>query len=215
MAAAQNGLSSGRSRGSRRGEPEFQLGILGSGMKASQERGAGFFAGLRLPIQRWLFAQVETGHVYRVSGVNADQSQRPPPPSVGAYVRTFAEPAEVLPLVLPTGFFAARLSGQIPIGQGPNLRLQLGTRRRNASHLWLPTAGLAIQFPSRSTPVVIELELARYRVPYRDVQEDFLDGALVTRTSVPSALKPIQGSEISVRLGLAFGPAQRGGRRGR
>ncbi len=213
-AVAQTGLANGRSRASRRGEPEFQLGLLGSRTAAdgSQESGVGFFAGLRLPIRRWLFADLETGHLYRVS---RNQVLLDPfvPPSAGPFVRTFTELSEPVPLVLPTGFFAARLSGQIPMGGGANLRLQAGTRRRNASRLWLPTAGLAVQFPSRSTPVFIELEVARYQVPNQDVKEDFLNGALISRTSTPSTLKPARGPEIMVRFGLSFGPAQRSRRR--
>ncbi len=208
-AAAQTGLSTGRSR-SRRGEPEFQLGILGSRSAAggSQESGLGFFAGLRLPINRWLFADLETGHLYHASGSQVYPEQDPPP-SAGPFVRHFTELTEPVPLALPTGFFAARLSGQIPMAGGAKLRLQLGTRRRNASRLWLPTAGLAVQFPSRSTPVFIELEVARYQVPYQDVKEDFLDGTLVNRTKTTSDLKPARGPEIMVRFGLSFGPAQR------
>ncbi len=212
-AAAQSGLSSGRTRPGRRGEPEFQLGILGSGTKANQERGVGFFAGLRLPINRWLFANVEAGHVYRATGSNASLVTPPPPPPTGPFVRTGTELTDRFPLVLPTGFFAARLSSQLSMGGGAKLRLQAGTRRRNASHAWLPTAGVAVQFPSRSTPVFVELEVARYQIGYQDVREEFLDGNLVTRTVTPSDLKPLRGPEIVIRVGLSFGPQQRGRRR--
>ena len=96
---------------------------------------------------------------------------------------------------------------------GAKLRLQAGTRRRNASDAWLPTAGVAIQFPSRSTPMFVEVEAARYTIPYQDIREDFLDGAEVTRTVTPSSLKPLRGPEILIRVGLSFGPQQRARRR--
>lgn len=212
VAEAQGGLSQGRSRAGRRGEPEFQLGLLGSATRENKERGAGFFAGLRLPVNRWLFANLEVGHVYRATGANPEPIALVPPPAVGPFTRTSPELTEPFPLDLPTGFFAARLSSQIPLG-GAKLRLQVGTRRRNASHAWLPTAGVAVQFPSRSTPIFVEVEAARYSIPYQDVREDFLDGALVTRTVTPSTLKPLRGPEIVVRVGLSFGPQQRGRRR--
>lgn len=213
--AAQNGLGTGRSRTARRGDPEFQLGALGSrsGFGARQETGVGFFVGLRLPIQRWLFANVETGHVYHASRSTVAEDPPNPPPAVGPFVRTTAELTEAVPLAVPTGFFAVRLSGQLGLGTGTRLRVQVGTRRRNASHQWLPTAGVAVQFPSRSTPVFIEVEAARFTVPYREVREEFLNGALVTRTTAVSTLAPRRGIELVARLGFSFGPAEGGRRR--
>jgi hypothetical protein len=113
--------------------------------------------------------------------------QLPPAPATGPFTRTSNELTEPFPLDLPTGFFAARLSSQIPLG-GAKLRLQVGTRRRNASDAWLPTAGVAVQFPGRSTPIFVEVEAARYSIPYQEVREDFLGGAVVTRTVTPSSL---------------------------
>ncbi len=213
--AAQNGLGSGRSRTARRGDPEFQLGAIGSrsGFAGRQETGVGFFVGLRLPIQRWLFANVETGHVYHASSSTVAEDPPNPPPAVGLFVRTTSELTEAVPLAIPTGFFAARLSSQLGLGTGARLRVQIGTRRRNATHQWLPTAGVAVQFPSRSTPVFLELEAARYRVPYQEVREEFLNGALVTRTTAVSGLAPRRGIELVARLGFSFGPAERGRRR--
>jgi hypothetical protein len=216
IVAAQNGLSNGRSRAPRQGEPEFQLGILGSrsGFSGPQETGGGYFLGLRLPVRPWLFADFETGHLYRVSHTDFGcQCDQPPPPSTGPFVRTRSELTEAFPLALPTGFFAARLSGQLGSGSGAKLRLQLGARHRNASHTWLPTAGLALQFPSRSTPFFVELEAARYQLRYRDVREEFLDGVLTASTTEASARAPLRGVELAVRLGLSFGPTPRARKR--
>lgn len=151
--------------------------------------------------------------MYRVSHSTPDVVPLPPPPATGPFVRTRSELTDPFPLILPTGFFAARLSSQLSLGGGPKLRLQAGTRRRNASHAWLPTAGLAVQFPSRSTPIFVELEVARYHIGYQDVRQEFLDGTFVTETVTPSDKKPLRGAEIVVRMGLSFGPKQRARRR--
>ncbi len=218
-AAAQNGLSNGRFGAPRQGEPEFQMGLMGSrtGSSGSQATGGGFFVGIRLPVKPWLFAEFQTGHLYRVSATeSACQCDPPPPPATGVFTRTSTELTETRPLAVPTGFFATRLSAQLGRGTGTQLRLQAGIRHRNASHTWLPTAGLALKLASRSTPLLIDVEAARYQLQYRNVEEQFQDGVLTTRTTSPSALAPVRGIELVARVGFALGSTPRAGRgRGR